>query len=125
MSRTILVVDDNELNLRLFSDLLRTQGYEILHAADGAQGLALAHAHRPGLIIMDLELPVMSGREAVSRIKGDAALRSIPIIAVSAFTTDEAREVLQGIGCDAYLEKPIRAALFLAAVHRFLDQAVA
>jgi two-component system, cell cycle response regulator DivK len=120
MEKMILIVDDNELNAKLFRDLLGTQGYETLHAGDGAQGLALARSHRPGLIIMDLELPVMCGREAMGRAKRDSELRSIPIIAVTAFAADDEMETLNQTGCDAYLEKPIRAAPFLATVRRFL-----
>lgn len=120
MNRTILVVDDNELNARLFSDLLQAQGYETLHAANGAEGLALARSRRPDLIIMDLELPVMCGREAAGRAKQDSDLRSIPIIAVSAFPTKQGQRLAQGNGCDAYLEKPIRPGPFLATVRHFL-----
>ena len=96
----LLIVDDNELNVRLFRDLLGTQGYETLHAGDGAEGLALARAHRPGLIIMDLEMPVMCGREAMGRVKRDSELRAIPVIAVSAFPVSSRRPICPGSqGC--------------------------
>lgn len=120
MEKTVLIVDDNDLNAKLFRDLLGAQGYETLHAGDGEQGLSMARTHRPGLIIMDLELPVMCGREAMGHAKRDSALRSIPIIAVSAFAATEARKRLNEADCDAYLEKPIRAQPFLATVRRFL-----
>lgn len=120
MEKTVLIVDDNELSAKLFRDLLGTYGYETLHAGDGARGLAMARSHRPGLIIMDLELPVMGGREAMGHAKRDSDLRSIPIIAVTAFAASEARKALSEADCDAYLEKPIRAKPFLATVRRFL-----
>jgi two-component system cell cycle response regulator DivK len=120
MEKTVLIVDDNALNAKLFRDLLTSHGYETLHAGDGAAGLALALTHRPGLIIMDLEMPVMCGREAIGRFKQDAVLRSIPVIAVSAFSANGEMEALNNGGCDAYLEKPIRAQPFLDIVRRFL-----
>src|SRR3546814_9484794 len=89
MEKKILIVDDNHLNAKLFRDLLGTHGYETLHAGDGAQGLAMARSHRPGLIIMDLELPVMCGREAMGRAKQDSELSSIPIIAVTAVAAED------------------------------------
>ena len=120
MQKTVLIVDDNALNVKLFCDLLGSHGYETLHAADGAAGLALAQTHRPGLIIMDLEMPVMCGREAIGRVKQDSILRSIPVIAVSAFSANGEMETLNNGGYDAYLEKPIRAQPFLDTVRRFL-----
>ena len=120
-SKTVLVVEDNELNMKLFEDLLQTQGYRVLSAAHGLDALNLVRQHRPDLVIMDIQLPEISGLEITQVMKGDPALRHIPVIAVTAFAMkgDEER-MLEG-GCSAYIAKPISVTQFLDTVKRFLQ----
>jgi two-component system cell cycle response regulator DivK len=120
MSKTVLIVEDNELNMKLFHDLLEAQGYETLQTREGLQALALAREHRPDLILMDIQLPEISGLEVVKWLKEDEELSSIPVIAVTAFAMkgDEER-ILEG-GCEAYLSKPISVMAFIETVKGFL-----
>jgi two-component system cell cycle response regulator DivK len=120
-SKTILVVEDNELNMKLFHDILQAHGYDVLQTRDGMEALTLARQHRPDLIVMDIQLPGASGLEVTKWIKEDDDLKAIPIIAVTAFAMkgDEAR-ILES-GCDTYFAKPISLASFVTTVQRFLD----
>ena len=125
MSKTVLIVEDNELNMKLFHDLLEAQGYETLQTREGLQALALAREHRPDLILMDIQLPEISGLEVTKWLKEDDELRSIPVIAVTAFAMkgDEER-ILEG-GCEAYLSKPISVMAFIDLIKRFLGEPAA
>ena len=120
MTRTILIVEDNDLNMKLFHDLLHAQGYEVLEARDGVQGFQMARARKPDLIVMDIQLPATSGLEVTGWLKEDPELAHIPVVAVTAYAMkgDEAR-ILEG-GCEAYLAKPISVASFLETVRRLL-----
>jgi two-component system cell cycle response regulator DivK len=120
-AKTILIVEDNELNMKLFHDLLEAQGYAILQTREGMEGLRIARAERPDLILMDIQLPEVSGLEITKWIKEDEDLAHIPVIAVTAFAMkgDETK-ILQG-GCEAYIPKPIAVADFLATIKRYLD----
>ena len=122
MTKKVLIVEDNELNMKLFHDLLDAQGYQTLQTREGLQALALAREHRPDLILMDIQLPEISGLEVVKWLKEDEELASIPIIAVTAFAMkgDEER-ILEG-GCEAYLSKPISVMSFIDTVRRFLSE---
>jgi CheY-like chemotaxis protein len=117
--KKILVVEDVEFNRDLVVQLLEDE-YQILTAADGAEGIRLAERERPDLILMDLSLPVIDGWEATRRIKANAALKGIPIIALSAhaMTGDEAKA--RQSGCDDYLSKPIDEDLLFPKLARFL-----
>jgi two-component system cell cycle response regulator DivK len=119
---TILIVEDNELNMRLFTDILQASGYQTLQTGDGAEAVELAEEHRPDLILMDMRLPGISGLEATQIIKERDHLRHIPIIAItaSALKGDEQR-ILAG-GCDGFIAKPISIPSFLATVADFLGQ---
>ncbi|ADM08557.1 hypothetical protein PB2503_02397 [Parvularcula bermudensis HTCC2503] len=119
--RTVLIVEDNELNMKLFHDLLEVQGYRVLQAVNGAEALDLARAHRPDLILMDIQLPEKSGLDVTREIKADDELRAIPVIAVTAFAmkSDEAR-IREG-GCEDYIAKPISVPVFLDKVKRYLS----
>jgi two-component system, cell cycle response regulator DivK len=119
-SKTVLIVEDNQLNLKLFHDLLEAHGYDTLEAKDGVEALALTRRHRPDLILMDIHLVGASGIEVTRQIKEDDDLKSIPIIAVTALAMkgDEAR-IREG-GCEAYVAKPISVASFLQAVEQFI-----
>ena len=120
MLKTVLVVEDNELNMRLFHDLLETRGYGILQTRDGMEALKLARQHKPDLILMDIQLPEVSGLEVTKWIKEDDALKAIPIIAVTAFAMKGDKEKMRQAGCDAYIAKPMSAMHFLNTVERFL-----
>ena len=119
--KTVLIVEDNELNMKLFHDLLEAHGYETLQTKDGMEALKLARQHRPDLILMDIQLPEVSGLEVTKWIKEDDDLRSIPIIAVTAFAMKGDEEKIREGGCEAYIAKPISVANFLETVERFLS----
>ncbi len=122
MAKTILIVEDNELNMKLFSDLLERGGHATLRAKTGVEAVALAREHTPDLILMDIQLPEVSGLQVTRWIKDDPALRTIPIIAVTAFAMKgDEEKILQG-GCEAYLSKPISVAKFLDTVESFLNK---
>lgn len=116
----VLIVEDNELNAKLFRDLLEAQGYRTLHARDGLNVLDLARANKPDLILMDIQLPEVSGIEVTRWLKNDPELRSIPVIAVTAFAMKGDEERIRAGGCEGYLSKPIAVGEFLATVKRFL-----
>ncbi len=119
--KTVLIVEDNELNMKLFHDLLEAHGYDTLQTKDGMEALKLARVHRPDLILMDIQLPEVSGLEVTKWIKEDDELRSIPIIAVTAFAMKGDEEKIREGGCEAYIAKPISVANFLEVVERFLS----
>jgi two-component system, cell cycle response regulator DivK len=118
--KTILVVEDNELNMKLFHDLLEAHGYSILQTRDGMEALKLARQHKPDLILMDIQLPEVSGLEVTKWIKEDDELKSIPIIAVTAFAMKGDEEKIREGGCEAYIAKPISVTSFLKTVEQFL-----
>lgn len=117
----VLIVEDNELNMKLFNDLLMAHGYDTLQTKDGAEVLALARRHRPDLILMDIQLPEISGLEVTRWIKEDEELKLIPVIAVTAFAMKGDREKMRDGGCEDYIAKPISIASFLQTVERFLS----
>ena len=121
MTKTVLIVEDNELNMKLFHDLLEAQGYETLETREGLQALSLARLHRPDLILMDIQLPEISGLEVTKWLKEDDDLAKIPVIAVTAFAMKGDEERIREGGCEAYLSKPISVGLFLSTVRKFLD----
>jgi two-component system cell cycle response regulator DivK len=107
MSETVLVVEDNALNLKLVRDVLGHAGYRVLEAGDAERGIELAQAEGPDLILMDVELPGIDGVEALRRLRADAATSSIPIVALTALAMKEDRERFLSAGFDGYLEKPV------------------
>ncbi len=121
MTKTVLIVEDNELNMKLFHDLLEAQGYQTLETREGLQALSLARQHRPDLILMDIQLPEISGLEVTKWLKEDDDLAKIPVIAVTAFAMKGDEERIREGGCEAYLSKPISVGLFLSTVRKFLD----
>ena len=121
MSKKVLIVEDNELNMKLFHDLLESQGYEILQTREGMQALQLARAHRPDLILMDIQLPEISGLEVTKWIKEDEELSNIPVIAVTAFAMKGDEERIRQGGCEAYISKPISVTTFLETVRLHLE----
>jgi two-component system cell cycle response regulator DivK len=121
-SRTILIVEDHELNMRLWNDVLEAQGYSLLKTALGIEALEIAREHHPDLILLDIRLPDISGLEVARRLKGDEATRSIPVIALTAFAqTEHQREALAS-GCDGYISKPVNVVNFLKTVESWLGR---
>lgn len=116
----VLIVEDNELNMKLFNDLLMAHGYDTLQTKDGAEVLALARRHRPDLILMDIQLPEVSGLEVTKWLKEDDDLRAIPVIAVTAFAMKGDEQKIRDGGCEAYIAKPISVVGFMRTVERYL-----
>jgi two-component system cell cycle response regulator DivK len=112
----VLVVEDNELNLKLFSDLLRAHGFVVEPVRDGREAVERARAFAPDLVVMDIQMPHVTGYELILQLKADAALRAIPVMAVTAYAGREDEERLRAAGADAYVSKPITLARFMAAV---------
>ena len=120
MSKRILIVEDQEDNRVILRDLLSQAGYELIEAADGAEGVALAQRERPDLILMDIQLPVIDGYEATRRIKGNADLKAIPIIAVTSYALSGDEAKARAAGCDGYVTKPFSPRQLLAKVREYL-----
>jgi two-component system cell cycle response regulator DivK len=123
MRKTVLIVEDNELNMKLFSDLLEAHGYATLKTSNGIEAMELARSDRPDLIIMDIQLPEVSGLEVTKWLKADEELKAIPVIAVTAFAMKGDEERIREGGCEAYLSKPISVSRFLETVRNYLDAA--
>ncbi|MEO1291658.1 MAG: response regulator [Pseudomonadota bacterium] len=121
MTSTILIVEDNELNMKLFNDLLKSQGYRTLQNEDGIGALDLVRRERPDLIVMDIQLPQVSGLEITKWIKDDEDLRHIPVVAVTAHAMKGDEEKIRDGGCEAYLSKPISVPHFLSTIKKYLD----
>jgi two-component system cell cycle response regulator DivK len=121
MEKTILIVEDNELNMKLFHDLLETHGYKTLQTRNGIDAIALARKHKPDLIVMDIQLPEVSGLDVTKWLKEDDNLRHIPIIAVTAFAMKGDEERIREGGCEAYVSKPISVTLFLETIRQFVS----
>ena len=120
-AKTVLVVEDNDLNMKLFHDLLEAHGYHILQTKNGKDALRLAREHHPDLILMDIQLPEISGLEVTKLIKADDSLSRIPVVAVTAFAMKGDEEKIREGGCEAYIAKPISVAHFIETVQRFLN----
>ena len=118
----ILVVEDNERNLKLVRDVLQFAGYEVISACSGEQGVRLARERRPDLVLMDLQLPAMDGTEALRVLREDPDTRRIPVVAVTAFAMKNDRERALLAGFDGYLEKPINVRAFPGVVRGFLHR---
>jgi two-component system, cell cycle response regulator DivK len=123
MAKTVLIVEDNELNMKLFHDVLDAHGYATLQTRTGLEALALARKHRPDLILMDIQLPEVSGLEVTKWLKEDDSLRDIPVVAVTAFAMKGDEERIRQGGCEAYISKPISVPMFLGTVRKFIGPA--
>jgi two-component system cell cycle response regulator DivK len=123
MPKTVMIVEDNELNMKLFNDLLESRGYKVIQTRNGMEALDLARAHMPDLILMDIQLPEVSGLVVTKWLKDDDELAHIPVIAVTAFAMkgDEER-ILQG-GCEGYISKPISVSHFLETIAQYIGPA--
>jgi two-component system, cell cycle response regulator DivK len=119
--KTVLIVEDNELNMKLFHDLLEAQGYQVLQTREGLEALTLAREHRPDLILMDIQLPEISGLEVTKWLKEDDTLAHIPVVAVTTFAMKGDEERIREGGCEAYVAKPIAVAPFLETIRRLLE----
>ncbi|PWC48613.1 response regulator [Azospirillum melinis] len=119
-TKTVLIVEDNELNMKLFHDLLEAHGYGTLQTREGMEAMRLARLHRPDLILMDIQLPEVSGLEVTRWIKDDPELKSIPVVAVTAFAMKGDEEKIRQGGCEDYVAKPISVMKFLETVKKFL-----
>lgn len=120
MTKRVMIVEDNELNMKLFNDLLEAQNYETIQTSNGLEALNLARAHRPDLILMDIQLPEVSGLEVTKWLKEDDELARIPVIAVTAFAMKGDEERIRQGGCEAYISKPISVMRFLETVKSYL-----
>lgn len=120
VAKRVLVVEDNELNLKLFCDLLRAHEYLSEGVRDGREAVARARDFQPDLVIMDIQLPHVSGFELIGQLKQDDALKNIPIMAVTAYAGREDEERIRAIGADAYVSKPISLARFVESVAALL-----
>ncbi len=122
MEKTVLIVEDNELNMKLFHDLLEAHGYATIQTKNGLEALDLARAHRPDLILMDIQLPEVSGLEVTKWLKEDDELRSIPVVAITAFAMKGDEERIRQGGCEAYISKPISVVKFIETVRTYLGE---
>ncbi len=123
MTKRILIVEDQEDNRMILRDVLSTAGYHLIEALNGEDGVKLAQSERPDLILMDIQLPVMDGYEATRRIRQVAALKSIPIIAVTSYALSGDEEKARAAGCDGYVAKPFSPRELLARVREYLPDA--
>jgi two-component system cell cycle response regulator DivK len=122
---TVLLVEDNEDNLRIYSTFLTYSGYRVLEAADGEAGLALARSELPDVILMDVSIPKMDGYEVTRRLKSDPATAQIPVIALTAHALPSDRDRALDAGCDGYIPKPAEPRLVVAEVRKMLDKIAA
>ena len=123
MAKRILVVEDNDLNRKLFGDLLKANGFAVEPLADGRDVLVRAREFVPNLIIMDIQLPNISGLELIEALKGDPELRLIPVLAVTAYAGKGDEERIRLTGAEGYLSKPVSIGPFMAAVRGLIDKA--
>ena len=117
----ILVVEDNEKNMKLFRDVLDASGYRTLEAATGERAVELVFEHRPDLVLMDIQLPDIDGIEALSRLRADGRTASVPVLALTAQAMEGDRERFLAAGFDGYLSKPVDIAEFVATVKRYCE----
>ncbi|MEM8811613.1 MAG: response regulator [Pseudomonadota bacterium] len=123
MAKTVLIVEDNELNMKLFNDLLEAHGYATIQTRNGLEALDLAREHRPDLILMDIQLPEVSGLDVTRWLKEDDDLKTIPVVAVTAFAMKGDEERIRQGGCEAYISKPISLTKFLETVRSYAGEA--
>ncbi|MHB9880937.1 response regulator [Pacificimonas sp. ICDLI1SI03] len=119
MTKTVLVVEDNDLNMKLFCDLLGAHGYDTMQTRDGRRVLDMVRERRPDLILMDIQLPEVSGLEVTGWLKADSALSDIPVVAVTAFAMKGDEERMKAGGCEAYIAKPISVGRFIDIVRTY------
>lgn len=123
MAKTVMIVEDNELNMKLFRDLIEAHGYRTVQTRSGLSAMEIAREHRPDLILMDIQLPEISGLDVTRKLKADSELKSIPVIAVTAFAMKGDEERIREGGCEAYISKPISVTRFMDTIKSFLGDA--
>ena len=123
MAKTVMIVEDNELNMKLFHDLLESRGYDTVQTRNGLEALELAREHRPDLILMDIQLPEVSGLVVTKWLKEDDDLAHIPVIAVTAFAMKGDEERIRSGGCEGYISKPISVPHFLETIEGYIGKA--
>lgn len=121
MTKKILVVEDNDLNSKLFQDLLEAHHMQVVCTKDGLESFALACREKPDLILMDIQLRGISGLDIIKKLKSEPETKAIPIIAVTAYAMKDDEEKILQSGCEAYIAKPISIGPFLEVVNRFLN----
>jgi two-component system, cell cycle response regulator DivK len=120
VNKKVLIVEDNELNLKLFTDLLRAHHYTVEGLRDGRNALEHSLSFAPDLVIMDIQMPHVSGLDLIEQMQQDAVLQSIPVLAVTAYAGKGDEERIMGAGAKAYLSKPVPVMQFLAAVRAII-----
>ena len=120
MSKTVLIVEDNELNMKLFNDLLEAHGINTIETRDGNGVLDIARDNKPDLILMDIQLPEISGLDITKMLKADDELKAIPVIAVTAFAMKGDEEKIRAGGCEDYISKPISVTQFIDVIQKYL-----
>jgi two-component system cell cycle response regulator DivK len=123
MTKQVMIVEDNELNMKLFRDLIEASGYKTIQTRNGLEAMDLARQHRPDLILMDIQLPEVSGLEVTKWLKQDDDLHMIPVIAVTAFAMKGDEERIRQGGCEAYISKPISVPKFIETIKTYLGDA--
>ncbi len=123
MAKKVMIVEDNELNMKLFRDLIEACGYETVRTRNGLEAIDLARANRPDLILMDIQLPEVSGLEVTKWLKDDDELHAIPVIAVTAFAMKGDEERIRQGGCEGYISKPISVPKFIETIRSYLGDA--
>lgn len=121
MAKKVMIVEDNELNMKLFRDLVEVSDYKTVLTRSGLNVLELAREHKPDLILMDIQLPEISGLDVTKQLKADHELRSIPVIAVTAFAMKGDEERIRQGGCEEYMSKPISVPHFISTIKKFLE----
>lgn len=119
MTKKVLIVEDNELNMKLFHDLLEAHGYDVVECTSGAKVLETARENNPDLILMDIQLPEVSGLDVTKWLKEDDELKHIPVVAVTAFAMKGDEEKIREGGCEDYISKPISVTRFLEVVGKY------
>ena len=122
MTQKILIVEDNELNMKLFNDLLEAHDYETVTTRDGTKALELARDTKPDLILMDIQLPEVSGLDITKQLKAEGDLKSIPVIAVTAFAMKGDEDKIRECGCEGYISKPISISDFIETIQNHLPR---
>ncbi len=122
MGKTVLIVEDNDLNMKLFHDLLEAHGIDTIETKDGNNVLDLAREHKPDLILMDIQLPEVSGLDVTKWLKDDEELKKIPVVAVTAFAMKGDEQKIREGGCEDYISKPISVGRFLEVVDHYLGR---
>lgn len=125
MPKKVLIVEDNELNMKLFADLLDAHGYETRETREGLKAISIARDFMPDLILMDIQLPEVSGLEVTKWIKDDETLAHIPVVAVTAFAMKGDEKRIRDGGCEAYIAKPITVTSFLATIRKLVEEQAA